>query len=44
MLIDLKFNKDFERTLDNLREEFGEDFEILNGIHNSQVNFSDFIL
>lgn len=43
MLIDLKFNKDFERTLDNLREEFGEDFEILNGIHNSQVNFSDFI-
>ena len=43
MLIDLKFNKDFERTIDSLREEFGEDFEILNGIHNSQMNFSDFI-
>lgn len=43
MNIDLKFNKDFERALDNLREKYGEDFEILNGIHNSQMNFSDFI-
>lgn len=43
MNIDLKFNKDFERALDALREKYGEDFEILNGIHNSQMNFSDFI-
>ena len=43
MEIELKFNKDFERALDNLREKYGEDFEILNGIHNSQMNFSDFI-
>ena len=43
MDISLKFNKDFERTLETLREKYGEDFEILNGIHNSQVNFSDFI-
>ena len=43
MDINLKFNKDFERTLETLREKYGEDFEILNGIHNSQVNFSDFI-
>lgn len=43
MNIDLKFNKDFERALETLREKYGEDFEILNGIHNSQVNFSDFI-
>lgn len=43
MDIELKFNKDFERALDNLREKYGEDFEILNGIHNSQMNFSDFI-
>lgn len=43
MNIDLKFNKDFERALDTLREKYGEDFEILNGIHNSQMNFSDFI-
>ena len=43
MDIGLKFNKDFERALEVLREKYGEDFEILNGIHNSQMNFSDFI-
>ena len=43
MEIELKFNKDFERALNTLREKYGEDFEILNGIHNSQMNFSDFI-
>lgn len=43
MDIELKFNKDFERALEALREKYGEDFEILNGIHNSQMNFSDFI-
>ena len=43
MDIELKFNKDFERALENLREKYGEDFEILNGIHSSQMNFSDFI-
>ena len=43
MVIDFKFNKDFERTLDSLRDKYGEDFEILNGLHNSQMNFSDFI-
>jgi hypothetical protein len=43
MNVELKFNKDFERALEALREKYGEDFEILNGIHNSQMNFSDFI-
>lgn len=43
MDIKLKFNKDFERTLNNLKDKYGEDFEILNGIHESQMNFSDFI-
>lgn len=43
MDIKLKFNKDFERALNTLREKYGEDFEILNGIHESQMNFSDFI-
>ena len=43
MKIELKLNKDFERTLNNLIEKYGEDFEILNGIHESQTNFSDFI-
>ena len=43
MDISLKFNKDFERALKALNDEYGEDFEILNGIHSSQINFSDFI-
>ena len=43
MDIELKFNKDFERALNTLKEKYGEDFEILNGIHDSQMNFSDFI-
>lgn len=43
MDIELKFNKDFERALESLKEKYGEDFEIINGIHNSQMNFSDFI-
>ena len=43
MDIKLKFNKDFERALNTLRDKYGEDFEILNGIHESQMNFSDFI-
>jgi ribonucleoside-triphosphate reductase len=43
MNIELRFNKDFERALNNLKEKYGEDFEILNGIHDTQMNFSDFI-
>lgn len=43
MNIDLKLNKDFERCVENLVAKYGEDFEILNGFHNSQLNFSDFI-
>jgi len=43
MNIDIKLSKDFEKALQNLVDEYGEDFEILNGIHSSQTNFSDFI-
>ncbi len=43
MNIELKLNKDFERCVASLVSEFGEDFETLNGFHNSQLNFSDFI-
>ena len=43
MNIDLKLNKDFERYVTTLVNEYGEDFEYLNGFHNSQLNFSDFI-
>ena len=43
MNIELKLNKDFERCVESLVMKYGEDFEILNGFHNSQLNFSDFI-
>lgn len=43
MLIPIKMNKDFERSFKNISEKYGEDFEVLNGFHESQLNFSDFI-
>ena len=43
MNINIKVNKDFENALNNIEEKYGEDFEILNGFHESQLNFSDFI-
>lgn len=43
MKIDIKTNKDFEHCLEALKNKYGEDFEILNGFHESQMNFSDFI-
>ena len=36
-------NKDFEKAISVMNEKYGEDFEYLNGIHESQLNFSDFI-
>lgn len=43
MQVHLKLTKDFEKALTALIDEYGEDFEILNGIHDSQLNSSDFI-
>jgi len=43
MNIPIKVNKDFEKTLSAMHEKYGEDFEYLNGIHETQLNFSDFI-
>ena len=43
MDIPLKMNKDFEKSFKNIADNYGEDFEILNGVHESQLNFSDFI-
>lgn len=43
MEINFKLNKDFEKTFKVIDEKYGEDFEILNGFHESQLNFSDFI-
>lgn len=41
--IKLKVDKNFSTTLRNLVDKYGEDFEYLNGFHESQMNFSDFI-
>ena len=41
--IGLDLNKDFERTLDSLRVKYGEDFEYLNGVHPSQLDYSEFL-
>ena len=43
MNIPLKMNNDFEKSFKNIADNYGEDFEILNGVHESQLNFSDFI-
>ena len=43
MEISLHLNKDFERTLESLRNKYGEDFEIINGVHPSQLDYSEFL-
>lgn len=43
MEITIKVDKDFERCLDDLRKKYGEDFEYINGLHPSQLDFSEFI-
>lgn len=36
-------SRDFERCLDELKKKYGEDFEYINGVHPSQLDFSEFI-
>lgn len=43
MNIQLKLSRDFERCLDDLRRKYGEEFEYLNGIHPSQLDFSEYL-
>lgn len=43
MNIPIKLTRDFEQEMDRLVAKYGEDFEYLNGFHESQINFSDFI-
>ena len=43
MDITLKLNKDFERCLNDLKNKYGEDFEYINGVHPSQLDFSEFL-
>lgn len=43
MEIKLNLNKDFERTLEFLKTKYGESFEYLNGLHDSQLDNSNFL-
>ena len=43
MEIEIKLDRDFERALNQLKEEFGEEFEYINGIHPSQLDYSEFL-
>lgn len=43
MDISIKMTKDFETTLNHIKNKYGEDFEFLNGFHSSQMDFSEFI-
>lgn len=43
MNIPIKMNKDFEKEFYRVSAEYGEDFEYLNGFHESQLDFSDFV-
>ncbi len=43
MDITLKLSKDFERCLEDLKKKYGEDFEYINGVHPSQLDFSEFL-
>ena len=43
MDIKLELSRDFERFLEELKRKYGEDFEYINGIHPSQLDFSEFI-
>ena len=43
MEIEIKLSKDFERCLEELKKKYGEDFEYINGLHSSQLDFSEFI-
>lgn len=43
MFIPLKVTKDFDKALTAISDKYGEDFEYINGFHETQLNFSDFV-
>ena len=43
MEITIKLNKDFERQLNLLKEEYGDDFSELNGLSDDKLSYNDFI-
>ena len=43
MDISVKLNKDFERFLNTLKEEYGDDFSDLNGLSDEKLSYNDFL-
>ena len=43
MKIDIKTNKNFTTQYNKVIEKYGEEFELLNGLHDTQMNYGDFI-
>ena len=43
MNIELNLNEDFSNKIKELSEKYGEDFEFMNGLSNSRLNFTDYI-
>lgn len=43
MKIELNLDKDFESALKEMADKYGEKFELANGFHNENLNFTDFI-
>ena len=43
MEISLNLDKEFTDCINELREKYGEKFEMMNGFHNQNLNFTDFI-
>ena len=43
MKIELNLNEDFSNKIKELSEKYGENFEFMNGLSNSRLNFTDYI-
>ena len=43
MRIELDLDKNFAKKIKELSEKYGENFEFINGLSNSRLNFTDYI-
>jgi len=43
MKIDIKLGKNFTTTFNKMTDKYGEEFELLNGFHDRNLNYTDFI-
>ena len=43
MNLNIKMGKNFTTTFNKMCEKYGEEFELLNGFHETQMNYTDFI-